>query len=145
VTALRSVPVRYAAAGEMHSCVCSVSGASYTFGDSQYGQTGTFDVGTGWPSITNAVLVPTRVETLQGEEVIEVAVGDHHTILKCGSGAMLAFGKNAEGQLGLGVASSAATVVHFPTTVVWQSDEREAQTLHPTSESHHVDEPGADA
>jgi alpha-tubulin suppressor-like RCC1 family protein len=120
VQALRGVRVCHAAAGEQHSVVQSAAGEAYTFGDPAMGQTGTMPPVSEWSAVWplyEHVLVPTRVPLGPHGRVVEVAVGDHHTVLRCEDGTLLAFGKNEEGQLGLGVDSP--DCVYTPTPVSW--------------------------
>ena len=53
-------------------------------------------------------MTPTPVEGLSGAAIAELAVGDHHTLVrKHGGNELLAFGKNLEGQLGVGASAIA--------------------------------------
>ena len=100
IAALASVRVRSVSAGELHSCVLTEDGVVYSFGDCTLGQTGVKSV--------HAILTPTPVEGLSGAAIAELAVGDHHTLVrKHGGNELLAFGKNLEGQLGVGASAIA--------------------------------------
>ena len=96
----KNLRVSCAAAGELHSCVLTESGHVYSFGDCSLGQTSHQGDG--------PLLKPTRVclgpHPDRSARVSELAVGDHHTLVRtCASDdTLLAFGKNIEGQLGLG-------------------------------------------
>jgi alpha-tubulin suppressor-like RCC1 family protein len=46
-------------------------------------------------------------------------VGDHHTLVRTADGTLLAFGKNAEGQLGLGRRAFGQVSVPQPSSVRW--------------------------
>jgi len=109
VRALRGTPIAVACAGELHSCVLSRDGSVYCFGDSTLGQTAVTD---GHP-----LLEPTRLPTRS--PVSECAVGDHHTMVRLCTGELLAFGKNLEGQLGLGTPGD---LVFEPTRVRWPGE-----------------------
>ena len=77
----------------------------------------------GW--IADAVMQPTPISSNQADlsgQVTEVAVGDHHTILRLKTGALFAFGKNQEGQLGLGASAAAWAAVYTPTRVEWPQE-----------------------
>ena len=50
----------------------------------------------------NDVFIPKSVAALAGEIVQSVACGDTHTLVITTSGALYAFGRNQNGQLGLG-------------------------------------------
>ena len=65
--------------GELHSCVRTVSGQAYAFGDSALGQTGS-------TLMADVVVTPTLVEGLGDSSVVEVAVGDHHTVVRLSTG-----------------------------------------------------------
>lgn len=102
--------VRCAAAGELHSCVLTDAGCVYAFGDCSLGQTG--------HDVFGPLLTPTCVRgPLAMERVAELAVGDHHTLVRTVDGSLLAFGKNLEGQLGLGRSGYG---VWTPSRVRWE-------------------------
>ena len=119
----RKRPVRFAAAGELHSCVQTLDGKIYAFGDASLGQTGS-DPEDGW------LLKPSLVDGLAQVPVNELAVGDHHTLARVtdpltGEGAILAFGKNIEGQLGLGGSANTPGCIMFtsaPSRVRWPGE-----------------------
>lgn len=107
------------AAGELHSCVLTESGRVYTFGDCIFGQTG---VQTLHPMLLPSLCLPDPLPNagaMGGDmRVAELAVGDHHTIVRRDNGALYAFGKNDESQLGLGVEYTNRRVVAQPRRVV---------------------------
>jgi len=117
VQALKNTPIQFAAAGELHSCVRTVSGQAYAFGDSALGQTGS-------PLMADVVVTPTLVEGLGDSSVVEVAVGDHHTVVRLSTGALYTCGKNQEGQLGLGATGTDGPAVYIPNRVAWPTPER---------------------
>lgn len=104
--------VKYAAAGELHSCVLTTSGHVYAFGDCSLGQTGR----TQW----DPLLKPKRVGV--PERVRELAVGDHHTLVRTLTGQLFSFGKNLEGQLGLGTTGVGKVSVAEPSRVRWSEE-----------------------
>ena len=92
-----------------------ISGDVLAFGDSELGQTGV-----SYAHIENeAVMLPTAMYGMQDSRcrVEEVAVGDHHTVVRLSSGELYACGKNAEGQLGLG--ATAPYTVHHLLRIEW--------------------------
>ena len=46
--------------------------------------------------------MPTRVEVLCGKTVQQIVGGEHHSIALTAAGEVYAFGKNDEGQIGVG-------------------------------------------
>lgn len=48
------------------------------------------------------VFIPRIVNALQGKVVLNVACGDTHTLVTTDDGVLYAFGRNQNGQLGLG-------------------------------------------
>ena len=116
VRAFKGARVRCAAAGELHSCVLTESGLVYAFGDGTLGQTGTADAG--------PLLRPQVIRGLALAVVAELAVGDHHTLVRTAGGELLAFGKNLEGQLGLGQSGHGRASVADPSAVRWAEEGR---------------------
>ena len=125
VASMKNRPVLSAAAGEQHSCVQTVAGECYAFGDSIYGQVWTrsstrpvharapltrararrsLDAQTAHPfgGADDLLAQTPRPIGFFGERVAEIAVGDHHTVVRDVGGVIYAFGKNQESQLGLG-------------------------------------------
>lgn len=129
VRGLSGVRVRYASAGQDHSCALSDDGVVYVFGDCTHGATGRHDA---LPLLTPQ---PLALPIGGGSVVVsELAVGDHHTLVRTTCGEVLTFGNNVQGQLGLG--SGADTLglpaVAAPTRVCWPHQQ---QTATPASSS----------
>ena len=104
VKALARHNVRAAAAGELHSIVHTSDGKVLSFGFGWHGQTGQADL---VPSAAGALppplMTPRRVTSLPRQAAVaEVAVGDHHTLVRLEGDELFAFGANTEGQLGVG-------------------------------------------
>ncbi|GBF99219.1 hypothetical protein Rsub_11426 [Raphidocelis subcapitata] len=114
VAALGGVPIRAVAAGAAHSVALSRDGAAYAFG---CGTDGALGCGTaedckgGRPARSSSSgpmaaglgacsAVPQLIEGpgLDEEEVVQAACGARHTLLRCASGAVYAFGWNLYGQ-----------------------------------------------
>ncbi|KAF9534767.1 regulator of chromosome condensation 1/beta-lactamase-inhibitor protein II [Crepidotus variabilis] len=89
-------------AGQNHSFAVDHEGDVWAWGLNSMGQTGT-----GWSSEDdNIVLLPTKVEKLsksklQGDVVIQIVGGAHHTIFLTQAGKVYACGRSNVGQLGL--------------------------------------------
>jgi len=90
------VPIRQVCVGACHSLLVTDEGRLYAVGDNRHGQLGT---GRREPQ---SVSEPTLLEgPLESERVRLLAAGDDHTLASTESGAVLAWGANANGQLGL--------------------------------------------
>jgi alpha-tubulin suppressor-like RCC1 family protein len=98
------------AAGGSHACATLQDGSVKCWGDNGHGQ-----LGLGMVDTTDAgVAVPTSVPGLT--DVDQVAAGDTHTCALLHDGAVLCWGGNSVGQLGLG---SAGPDVPTPTRIPW--------------------------
>ncbi|XP_059096625.1 X-linked retinitis pigmentosa GTPase regulator-like [Tigriopus californicus] len=80
--------------GDEHTAVVTHSGRLFTFGSNEWGQLGL--------GHNESVIKPSCVKALKPDKVILVACGKSHTIVYMESGRLLAFGSNADGQLGVG-------------------------------------------
>jgi alpha-tubulin suppressor-like RCC1 family protein len=85
------------AAGDTHSMVLLDNGEIWSWGDNSFGQLG----------IGNAIaaMVPTRVLQENGSplsNIIFIAAGSYHSLALSNEGFIWAFGKNSDGQLGIG-------------------------------------------
>ena len=80
--------------GLWHTVAWTRDGQVYSWGDNTYGQLG---VGN-----NDGRTQPSRVRSLDGVQVRAVASGDFHTVLLSKNGKLLSWGKNNNGQLGLG-------------------------------------------
>jgi regulator of chromosome condensation len=90
-------------AGNNHSFAVDEQGDVWAWGLNTKGQTGT---GYRKSGLDSEVHVPTRViglskEELQGETVVEIVGGDHHTLFLTSHGQVYACGRSNDGQLGL--------------------------------------------
>lgn len=90
-------PVKQVACGSTHTCVLTVDGAVLTCGRNKSGQLGLNGVPTG-PAAKVRELRPVA---LPGEAA-QVACGREHTFVVSAGGALLGWGVNHNGQLGLG-------------------------------------------
>jgi alpha-tubulin suppressor-like RCC1 family protein len=55
----------------------------------------------------NDVFIPQPINALSGRNVVKVACGDTHTLAVTAEGELFSFGRNQNGQLGLGTTSDA--------------------------------------
>ena len=91
-------PVAQVACGGEHTVLLLATGQVMAFGSNTHGQLGRhFD--SLWAMREDT---PLRVPVPPGEQVVQVACGDRHTVMLLGNGTALAFGCNALGQLGTG-------------------------------------------
>uniref|UniRef100_A0A0G4F642 HYR domain-containing protein n=1 Tax=Chromera velia CCMP2878 TaxID=1169474 RepID=A0A0G4F642_9ALVE len=82
------------AAGADHSLILTSSGKVLGFGDNEYGQLGL-------GSSEDIFSTPQWVEKLP-EGVVEIAAGGSHSFVRVKDGRVFSFGKNENGELGLG-------------------------------------------
>ena len=97
VTALQSTPIQQIAAGKEHCLALSRSGEVYAWGKGEFGRLGLGGSGN--------ELTPQRLDELTGEgmEVASITAGSfisNAAVLR--SGALYTWGRNEQGQLGLG-------------------------------------------
>jgi uncharacterized repeat protein (TIGR01451 family) len=93
------------AAGGDHSLAVTLGGAVYAWGLDADGQ-----VGTSTTANCQCISVPTQVSGLP-TTVVDVAGGDAHSLALTVTGAVYAWGRNADGQLGNGTTTSSTTPV----------------------------------
>jgi alpha-tubulin suppressor-like RCC1 family protein len=82
------------AVGDVHTAVCTGDGKLYTIGVGSNGQLGHGDFEDG--------TIFRQVESLVGTNVVAVACGARHTLVRTDAGQLYTFGSNWCGQLGLG-------------------------------------------
>jgi alpha-tubulin suppressor-like RCC1 family protein len=90
--------------GRLHSLAMSLDGACFAWGDNSFGQIGNGTVGA--PQLS-----PVQISASNGEHLISVAAGDNHSLVSTTSGALLAWGNNASGQLGDGTRTNRSAPV----------------------------------
>ena len=90
--------------GYLHSCVLSVNGNTYCWGQNNYGQLGTKST---WSS-TSEALVPLQIDVFG--DVIDLEVGYEHTCALMLTQTVTCWGLTTTGQLGYG--STSATTDH---------------------------------
>eukprot|EP00945_MAST-04E_sp_MAST-4E-sp1_P002433 g2433.t1 len=80
------------ACGEAHTAVVGANGTLYTFGSGSYGRLGHGE--------ELDVFVPKLVDTLQRENIAQVACGAFHTVILTSNGMIFSCGSGRYGQLG---------------------------------------------
>jgi len=103
VGGLLNVNATQVATGGAHTAVVAGDGSLYTFGLNDHGQLGHSSDEGAFCEEPREVLIP--------EAVVAVTCGHYHTLALAESGTIWAFGKNSDGQLGLGK-KGASAVVH---------------------------------
>lgn len=93
--ALRSVRIREVACGAKHTAIVFENGVLMTCGDGAAGQLGHGD--------RRSRAGFKQVSALETRIVVDVACGAQHTIVVLNDGALMAFGSNSAGQLGVAV------------------------------------------
>jgi hypothetical protein len=92
IRSLAAVRVERVAAGSAHSLALTSDGAVWSWGWGRHGQLGHGDRG--------SLLVPRRIEALEGTPIIQIAAGTAHTIANCARGRLFSFGRGGGGQCG---------------------------------------------
>ncbi|XP_037308369.2 probable E3 ubiquitin-protein ligase HERC4 isoform X2 [Pungitius pungitius] len=105
--ALCNIPVSQVACGSQHSVALTKGGQVYTWGQNSRGQLGLGSSETCTDS-------PRRLGGLSALPLVQVAAGGEQSFALCVSGAVLGWGRNHRGQLGLGDTTDrhTATAVH---------------------------------
>lgn len=80
------------ALGEHHTVILTDDGEVLSCGVGEYGRQGT--------GSTSDALVPTSVDALEDDEIVQVAAGFDHTLVLNSKGAIYSWGRNQSGQLG---------------------------------------------
>jgi WD40 repeat protein len=116
--------------GRAHSLALSADGTLWAWGSNQYGQlglgvsTGTYTTAAGTPAFADpqALTPPSQADTKNTsyntiQDVISVAAGFDHTVALKGNGTVWTWGRNNDGQLGLGTTDDQAGGHPTPTQV----------------------------
>jgi len=94
----RGVSIQKVACGYDHVAAVSNKGQLYTWGCGTRGQLGHGDD----RNMEEALMRPKLVESLAGQEIIDVACGGYHTAVITANGFVYCFGDGQYGQLGFG-------------------------------------------
>jgi alpha-tubulin suppressor-like RCC1 family protein len=101
---ISNVKAAKVATGRCHSVVVSEEGHVFTFGHQEFGQ-----LGNGVIDKDKINEVPTRLDSLVKEKVVDVACGLDHTIVLTAKNELYAWGFSQEGQCGTGRAGDLDT------------------------------------
>lgn len=116
--ALEAAPVTHISAGEAHSVFLTDDGEVWTCGAGEHGRNGNGG--------SSDVLKPEPVTALDDVEIVEAQAGSAFTVTRCAEGLVRVWGRNDQGQLGLGggLAMDVYALEDMPVIV-----ERETETL----------------
>lgn len=78
--------------GQQHSVILTDDGEVLCCGVGEYGRQGTGN--------TLDALVPTSLDSLEDQDIVQVAAGQDHTLALTASGTIYSWGRNQSGQLG---------------------------------------------
>lgn len=90
-------PIRALALGDAHGCVLFTTGKVYCFGDNQHGQLGNQS------TVDSAIPVRVSLEPSGDASLVGIATGATHSCAWDDRGQYYCWGRNTNGQLGLGV------------------------------------------
>ncbi|XP_028404345.1 probable E3 ubiquitin-protein ligase HERC4 [Dendronephthya gigantea] len=82
--------------GTHHSLALVEDGRLFSWGDNSHGQ-----LGTGQMTPSSSPIIPCLVDALTGVPLVEISAGGYHSMTLSISGAVIGWGKNDSGQLGL--------------------------------------------
>ena len=95
---LKTKTVVQVAMGYVHTAYLAADGLVFVCDSADSGR-----LGVGGIQDTEGRVVPTLVRgELEGRKVLQVAAGAAHTVCVAGGGVVMSFGRNDEGQLGVG-------------------------------------------
>lgn len=98
LTSLLATPIRQLSCGRFHCLALTATGLVYSWGGSEFGQSGT--------NKRDTVYYPTMIETLKSHKTIAIAAGGEHSACITEGGQLYSWGKNDHGSLGLGSTES---------------------------------------
>ena len=87
----------------------SISTSALSFGENSFGQTG---VGTA--SGVTLIATPIDMTNVAGKTITQVAANEYNSLLLASDGTVFSFGRNWEGQSGLGIGSDTSTLIATP-------------------------------
>jgi alpha-tubulin suppressor-like RCC1 family protein len=100
--------IKQVSAGGLHSLLLDDFGAVYSFGTNSLGATGQ-----GTSSGNTLIATPIGAANLAGRVITQVSAGAVHSLLLANDGTVFSFGRNTDGQTGLGTVF-ASTLVATP-------------------------------
>jgi alpha-tubulin suppressor-like RCC1 family protein len=95
-----SVPIVQIACGDAHTLCLTAAGAVYAFGDGSRGATGlplseltvpTKSKEAAAAPVAGPLMVPTRIPSLEGIPVVQIAAGSHHSLAITATGSIYRF------------------------------------------------------
>ncbi len=101
--------------GQYHSVALTSRGQIFTWGSNQHGQLG-LDSADALPTGNQRVWLPGEVK-LEGVIFVDVSAGGFHTLALTDSGQLYVFGRNDDGQLGLGDLHTRRAPTRMPSAV----------------------------
>ncbi|MBB5031207.1 RCC1 domain-containing protein [Prosthecobacter vanneervenii] len=108
--ALSQRSIRMLAAGARHSLALCWDGTLAAWGDNSSGQLGLHYTTSSTATTPVAVNVSDASSALYGKTVVAVAAGDSHSLALCSDGTVVAWGGNADGQLGIDLATTQSDI-----------------------------------
>nr|XP_023493507.1 probable E3 ubiquitin-protein ligase HERC6 isoform X2 [Equus caballus] len=95
IRTLETLRVSLVSCGQEHSLAVCHRGRVFAWGAGSEGQLGTGEV-------KGINFTPKKIKTLTGIKIIQVSCGDYHSLALSEGGQVFSWGKNSQGQLGLG-------------------------------------------
>ncbi|XP_035304437.1 probable E3 ubiquitin-protein ligase HERC6 isoform X7 [Cricetulus griseus] len=99
IQALGTLDIDLVSCGKEHSIAVCHKGRVFAWGAGSEGQLGIGE-------FKEINLMPMRIKTLGGIKIIQVSCGHYHSLALSEDGQVFSWGKNSQGQLGLGMQSS---------------------------------------
>lgn len=95
IKALETLHVSFVSCGKEHSLAVCPKGRVFAWGADSEGQLGIEE-------FKEIIFTPKKIKTLNGVRIIQVSCGDYHSLALSEDGQVFSWGKNSQGQLGLG-------------------------------------------
>ncbi|KAK1345740.1 hypothetical protein QTO34_008204 [Cnephaeus nilssonii] len=95
IKALETLHVGFVSCGKEHSLAICHQGRVFAWGAGSEGQLGIEE-------FKEIIFTPKKIKTLNGIKIIQVSCGDYHSLALSKDGQVFSWGKNSQGQLGLG-------------------------------------------
>jgi alpha-tubulin suppressor-like RCC1 family protein len=104
-TNLAGKKIKQVSAGGLHSLLLAEDGTVFSFGSNGLGASGQ-----GTTSGNTLIATPINTTNLTGKTIAEVSAGSVHSLLLAEDGTVFSFGRNTDGQTGLGTVFSNTTI-----------------------------------
>lgn len=95
IQALGTLQVEFVSCGKEHSLAVCHKGRVFAWGAGSEGQLGTGD-------FKETTFIPSKIKALTDIKIIQVACGHYHSLALSADSQVFSWGKNSQGQLGLG-------------------------------------------